>query len=88
MLTKPIPMVSKLEGMFLTHIVTTKLVVINTHYVGRWLPPGKDFEIRCIGCLARKSHVEEDRSVDNLVSAKPCVTVFLVLRGIRCKSLL
>ena len=30
MLTKPMPMVSKLEGMFLMHIVTTKLVVINT----------------------------------------------------------
>ena len=32
--------------------------------------------------------MEEDRSVDNLVSGKLYVTVFLVLRGIRCKSLL
>ena len=54
---------------------------LNKCTLGRWMPPGKEFEIRGIGCLTWKSHVEEDRSVDNLLSAK---TYNRVLRGIRC----
>ena len=44
------------------------------------MPPGKDFEIWGIGCLTRKSHVEEDGSVDDLVSGKPYITVFLAVQ--------